>query len=285
MAAPARALGAAASTAPEPPLYWSLAPDTDAVFRGKFETCVQIFRNWVSPVRSLEGATILDFGCGDGVMALGICLQLGGAHVIGVELTPDFSGLGEAAERILGLDALPSNLELHLLAPGQRIAGRFRPDVVFSWSVFEHVSRESLDEVVLDLHDALAPGGHAFVQVAPLFYSARGSHLFGIVDEPWEHLRTQEDRLRARVLEASLPADSRLTPDEYERHKTQAWSCYETLNRLTADELIELFRRNGFELVSEYRTLCEEQPGAELLSVHGESVLRTEQVVALFRRR
>lgn len=32
--------------------------------------------------------------------------------------------------------------ELHLVEPGQKLAGRFRADVVFSWPVFEHVSQE-----------------------------------------------------------------------------------------------------------------------------------------------
>jgi hypothetical protein len=62
------------------------------------------------------------------------------------------------------------------------------------------------------------------------------------------------------------------------------WRCYESLNRLTADELVTTISENGFELLKQYRTSDEEEPPSKLTAIFQPDVLRNNQVVALFRR-
>ncbi len=89
------------------------------------------------------GETILDLGCGDGVLTARIAAR--GAQVIGVDSSPEFVD----AARALGLDA-------HLI-DGQRLtyAGEF--DAVFSNAAM-HWMRDH-PAVLAGVHRALRPGG------------------------------------------------------------------------------------------------------------------------------
>ncbi|MFN7141343.1 MAG: class I SAM-dependent methyltransferase, partial [Limisphaerales bacterium] len=199
-----------------PALGWSTEAISNPVFKNKFVGCVDIFRQWLDSRLDLSQSTILDFGCGDGVMALGMALQLQPKRVIGVEITQDFNVLPGMAKSQIGLEALPSNLELHLVKPNEKLAGRFQADCVFSWSVFEHVAQDYLDPVVDDLRNVIRDGGFAFVQIAPLYFSADGGHLFELSPKPWAHLSVQFNRLKHQVLTATKrpAAGQLLTPQD-----------------------------------------------------------------------
>jgi trans-aconitate methyltransferase len=268
---------------------WNSTKASNRVFLEKFDVCVRTFHDWLSPVFKTDGAAILDFGCGDGVMALGMALQLNPANVVGIDLADDVPLLKRLAESEIGLQELPGNLQLCTMKVGEALSKRFRVDCIFSWSVFEHISQEYLDDVVADLRDTLNDGGYVFVQIAPLYYSAEGSHLFGLADRPWAHLTEQGNRLRATVRNAKpAPVPGQLLGDYdeagFEQYRERAWSCYLTLNKLTADDLIDLFKRHGFELIREHRSDCRGEPSAYLKRVYDEKILRNEQIVALFRK-
>jgi hypothetical protein len=76
-----------------------------------------------------------------------------------------------------GLAELPANIELHRVTPGflHDLGDRF--DLVYSWSVFEHVDERLIAEVLRLIKSSLKPDGLLFVQIAPLFYSAEGCTL------------------------------------------------------------------------------------------------------------
>jgi hypothetical protein len=151
------------------------------------------------------------------------------------------------------------------------VAERF--DIVYSWSVFEHVDRALLDATAELLREALHPGGVLFVQVAPLFFSARGSHLAPVLPEPWLHLRLPEETLHERLSAATSPAQCEAL-----------WSTYRGLNRITAFELIELLQRHGFEIRRTHATRDRETPGEDLIARWPGDALTTEQIVILARR-
>ena len=177
------------------------------------------------------------------------------------------------ARQALGLEALPDNLTLQQIQPGQPFAAPGSFDLIYSWSAFEHVAQPLIGEVLGQLRAMLRPGGHLFIQIAPLYYSSEGSHLYHRVPEPWGHLLNQEsvyfDKLcRACASKEELDA---------------LWSCYQTLNRLTAPELKRHLSDAGFEVLREFST---EDPHADrlpasLLDAFRKEALLLNQIVLL----
>ena len=259
-------------------------------FESKFIDVPDVFAEWVKDEIDLSESTILDFGCGFGLMALGIALRLKPRKVVGVDLRPEYEELLGIASAEAGIGELPRNLELFTIREGEDLSARFRFDCIFSWSTFEHVSQPTLGDTVASLRDTLRPGGLFFLQISPLYYSAFGSHLDVLVPEPWAHLSMQDNLLQSRVLYAPRVGGSKRinegeqAPADDQAFRQGLWSCYSTLNKLTADALVDLFTSSGFEIVRDYRTECEAEPPRELESVFRREVLKTEQIVLLLRR-
>jgi SAM-dependent methyltransferase len=241
------------------------------VYRQKFLVLPDIIREWVAEHRSLDGASILDFGCGEATTALGMSLRFRPRRVVGVDIMADPDRCLPAAREQLGLEALPPNLALHRVARGALHDPRDRFDLIYSWSVLEHVDRRLLPEVLHMLREALTPDGLLFVQVAPLYYSAEGSHLFERIPEPWGHLLNQHDVYYAKLAHAVEDPDERRA----------LWSTYRTLNKLTADELIQATRDAGLHLLRTYTTRDTYEVPPRLPEIFNEAVLCTNQVVLL----
>lgn len=269
---------------------WNPKTITNKVFENKFIGVSNIFRDWISPVLDLSQSTILDFGCGEGVMSLGMALRMNPVKVFGVDIVSEFTVLPAMARAQIGLEAMPENVHFQAIKPNAKLADSFRADCIFTWSVFEHIHQDFLDEVVLDLRSVLNDGGYIFLQIAPLYYSAFGGHLFELVPEPWAHLSHQHDKLRHLVLNArkTAVAGQLISPEDdesFKKHKDHTWSCFQTLNKITGDEIIDLFQKHGFELVRQYRTNCAPEPSEKLKRIFSEAVLRNEQIVILLRKR
>lgn len=255
-------------------MTWSANRIRDQEFFTKFNTVPATVSQWVSDYRSLQGADILDFGCGEGIMALGLALQFGPRRVVGIDIMPDPERCLPLAKAQLGLDALPENLELHRVKPGFLHDDRDRFDCVYSWSAFEHVDERIFDQTLGLIHNALRPGGFFFVQIAPLYYSAEGSHLCHKIQEPWGHLLHQHNAYYDKL--AAVTGDA--------EELRSLWSTYRTLNRITVQQLLENLREQNFEILRTYTTRNELQPPARLKTIFREDVLVTEQIVALARK-
>ena len=174
---------------------------------------------------SLEGLRVLDLGCGDGILALGLAARTPAASVMGLDLQPvDMEFLARnAAEHGISADhprlrfGVSQDMDLGL--PDSSV------DMVITWSVFEHVS--DVIGLLSEIHRVLVPDGLLFVQIWPLFFSEHGSHLWPWFDEPFPHLRLDDDELRAEVhTRAGSPELAEAMLDLYA-------SC----NRLTLDDL------------------------------------------------
>lgn len=131
-------------------------------------------------LRDIEGKTVVDFGCGDGVEA--------------VELAQ------HGARRIIGLDIREGALERarwHAAASGVGDRCHFAVttsepvDVVVSLDSFEHF--EDPGAILQVMGNLLAPGGQVFASFGPTWYHPLGGHLFSVF--PWAHLLLSEDAL------------------------------------------------------------------------------------------
>jgi hypothetical protein len=268
---------------------WTDQGITDDWFASHFRYAADVVHDALSPHLDPAASSLLDFGCYDGITALGLMLRHRWARAIGVDIDPGFDALPRLAREQIALGELPAGLTFRRIAPGESLAVVGPVDAIMTWSVFEHVERAILDPVVAGFHSALAPGGLCFVQIDPLFYSPQGSHLGRFATAPWAHLRMDDEALERFVMAAApgtVPADEiteqfrSMSFDEYKRF---IFRHYLELNRITADELIALFTCNDFALVWEKRRRTEEPIPPDLIGRCDEDRLRTCEIQALFR--
>jgi SAM-dependent methyltransferase len=266
---------------------WSLDLCRNDQYRHKFTDVVRILAEWFEPYGGFEGKDILEFGCGEGTVALGLALQHRPRRVVGVEILDVYKKCLPFARDNLGLESLPDILSLHKIAPGAGFADLGKFDCVFTWSVFEHVSQEFLPEAFEMLKKALKPGGVIFLQISPLYYSRDGSHLAPWIPVPWGHLALQADDYYKRLLSAPATPDhlrsswSVYIPMDAEQAEERRvlWETYDTLNKATAPQLARLAAQAGLKIVRDYRTRNDDPIPSDLAEIFNEDVLRTEQIV------
>ncbi len=233
---------------------------------------VDIIKSWVEDRIRFENADILDFGCGEGVTALGFANRLHAKTVCAVDIMPDVHQCLPRAQSNLGCKALPSNLMTKQIAPGENFFPDTKFDLIYSWSAFEHVEQPLIDAVIQQLVSKLKPGGLLFTQIAPLYHSAEGGHLFHKIPIPWGHLSTQDSVYFPKLASAC----------ESKQEVDALWSCYQTLNKLTVPELKRRFSRIGLKLVKDYMTQNGRgEPPIELKEVFDREVPVTDQIVLL----
>jgi SAM-dependent methyltransferase len=245
----------------------------DPHFKARFVDVPAILADWFRPHSRIQDADVLDFGCGEGIAALGLALGFHPRRVVGVDIMPDPARCLEVAKKNLPIESLPECLQLHQVEPGHLHDSEDRFDLAYSWSVFEHVDQTLLDPSLALIRAALRPGGLFLAQIAPLYYSAEGSHLNHVLTEPWVHLRTQQNRLEdmlRRAVSDATEADA-------------LWSTYCTLNKITHQDLVSRISNNGFEILRTFTTTQDIEPPAELLDVFQAEALTTNQVVVLAR--
>jgi 2-polyprenyl-3-methyl-5-hydroxy-6-metoxy-1,4-benzoquinol methylase len=252
----------------------SSCPIGDQAFDDRYRKLPDIIRSWTADWMKLESSDVLDFGCGEGITALGMARRFNAQSVLGVDIMPDPSQCLRRAEEVLGLTELPGNLSLKQIRPGEMLGERANFDLIYSWSVFEHVSQPLIGKILRQLRTLLRPGGCLFIQIAPLYYSSEGSHLCHKIPEPWGHLLNQDD-LYYEKLSAACSKDE----------LTTLWSTFQTLNKLTVYELKKHLADAGFKVVREHKT---QDPNAAnipspLLKIFREEILLVDQIVFLCR--
>jgi SAM-dependent methyltransferase len=254
-------------------------------FDFKFNKVTEIFREWMPEEYDFSNATILDFGCDYGIMTLAIALKLKPKRIIGVDINSHHLQLLEMVKDKIDINTIPDNLEFYEVKPDERLSKRFRPDCIFTWSALEHVSQPYLHKVVAEMYKALKPHGMVFLQIAPLYYSAFGSHLDSLIDTPWAHLLMQNNLLHYAVM--SAPKNNLYINEDdqnYEAIKKEIWGCYSTLNKITADGIVGLFETNGFKVLKQSRTNGIPKPPRQLASIFLKEILETEQIRILFKK-
>ena len=223
----------------------------DPWFHEHYVSAADVVASKLRKYMDLNHARLFDFGCGDGIMSLGVNRRATVA-VTGFDLTEVFLHLPDKALNLLRLEKLPETLRFVKVAPGKPLPfadGSF--DAGYSWSVFEHVA--DVDGALAEAYRILKPRAPFFLQIEPLFASPFGSHLQRLIDEPWAHLLTDEESYLERTLNAkdSVPDDKKDTlyrKNEFDAVKKYLVGEYRTLNRITVDQLLSRVLRAGFHI-------------------------------------
>jgi SAM-dependent methyltransferase len=212
-----------------------------------------------------ENKKVMDYGCGQGISSLGLIHQCGCNQVVGVDIGTEYNQLPQIMDEFLGDYEHPGNLKFRTEEPNSNL-GENEYDVIVSWSVMEHVSQEIYAEQVKKLISSLKPKGFLIIQVAPLYYSPFGSHLFEF-QSPWEHLYSQNDLLEKKIM-SQKGIDSQ-----------NMINCFKTLNKFLDYQIIKPFIDNGCKLLDKYETEVDIEPPADLLNIYKRDVLIKEQIL------
>ena len=238
---------------------WDASRITDEWFRAHFDYAADVVQQWLGGALDVRSARLLNFGCGDGITDLALVLRHGAAAIHGVDIRREYAKLPRIAREQLGMARIPAALSFETITPGAPLAGRHGGvDGIMSWSTFEHVQHDQLLPILRDLHACLRAGGVFFLQIEPLFFSPFGSHLRRYIDVPWQHLLVPEDDLW-RAIEAhqgtidAQEVDFGFADFGVEGYKRFVFKEYQQLNRLTADELVELAAQAGFRVLRQER--------------------------------
>lgn len=269
---------------------WDASRITDEWFRAHFDYAADVVHQWLGSALDVRTARLLNFGCGDGITDLALVLRHGATAIHGVDIRREYAKLPRIAREQLGMARIPAALTFETIAPGAPLADRHTGlDGIMSWSTFEHVQREQLLPILRDLHACLRPGGVFFLQIEPLFYSPFGSHLRRYDDAPWHHLMVSEDDLW-RVIEAhqgpinAAEVDFGFADFGVEGYKRFVFKEYQALNRLTADELVEIVTRAGFSVERQERRNIELPIPPSLQERYPEDWLRNNEIFLLLRK-
>lgn len=207
---------------------------------------------------AMSGRRVLDLGCGDGFIDLGLARQGNPMRLIGTDLEPtDTDELEQLCEEVYG-EPLPTTLEFRQCEVDSIPLPDRSMDLVVSWSAFEHVDYPV--QVLKEVRRVLRPRGAVFIQIWPLYWSEHGSHFWYWFPEGWEHLRRSVADVRSEVAESTD-----LSGDVVDAMLVD----FDSLNRLTVGELQRAILAAGLRItrVELMTGTIEVPPGLEHLPV------------------
>lgn len=268
-------------------LEWRGESICDEWFGSHFNYAADVSAEWLGEMG--RKGPLLDFGCGDGITALGLKLRHNYVNVEGVDISTTHKGLEKLAQVQLGLRKLPSGLSFKKIKAGKPIVRREPFAAIMSWSAFEHIATEYLRPVISNLYDLVAPGGIVFIQINPLYHSPQGAHLgrFNLPD--WAHLQWSRERVEHWVIDFNGSIPSSETEENFHKrtfgeYKEWVLQEFNQLNRISAQELKSMFEQRGFEVVREVYGKVTKIPPNDLLQKYTEDILRTDELRLLLQR-
>ena len=266
---------------------WDAGKITDEWFRAHFNYAADLAHDWLGRSLDLSQARLLNFGCGDGITDLALVLRHGATSIHGIDIRQEYAKLPRIAREQLGMSRIPAALSFETIEPNSPLAGRHANyDGLLSWSTFEHVQRDKVLPILSDLHACLRPGGVFFLQIEPLFHSPWGSHLRRYDDVPWHHLLASEEELWSIIEKHEGPLDAAEVDFGFadfgvDGYKRFVFKEYQALNRLTADELVDIARQAGFEVLREERRQVDMAIPEALAGRYPEEWLRNNEILLL----
>ena len=195
----------------------------------------------------------------------------------------------EKAHTLLCKGSLPDNLKFHQTDENGPLPfnhGYF--DAAYSWSVFEHV--KNVSGALESIFGVLKSGGVLFIQIAPLYYSAYGSHLGRLGIKGWEHLIFTDEELATNLKNRKLKIRKREQDILYEKSDSEAfWKYlfneYRSLNKKTVKELVAYCEAVGYSIENLY--LSHEywlRPDKKLLEKYDRQELMNKELWLVLRK-
>jgi ubiquinone/menaquinone biosynthesis C-methylase UbiE len=224
----------------------------DPWFYSHYVYGANVITSKLSQYLNLGYSDLIDLGCGDGLMTLGVSRSVVGS-VTGIDITTAFHGVIEKAKATLQLTDFPATLRFMKIEPNKPLPfANNHFDGGYSWSVFEHIS--DVDFALAELYRVLKPNGVFFLQIEPFYHSPFGSHLQRLINEPWAHLLADEKTYLKRTKDAkdNVPdaeKDIMYRENEFEQVKNYLIAEYKTLNKLTVSELLAKVLQAGFHVL------------------------------------
>lgn len=237
-----------AHAAPETPIeapapvaaidHYSKSANDEVWFNAHYEQAAeQVLEFFAGDGISLEGKSVADIGCGDGIIDLGVALKAQPDRLVGFDiLSHDIEELQERAAKYAGLEKLPDNLYFCVSDTTRLPAEDDEFDFVISWSAFEHI--EDPVAILHEIRRVLRPHGVLFIQLWPFYHSAHGTHLVDWFPEGFAQFRHTNEEILRRVRSSG---EQQMASDMIE--------AYRTLNGITADGLQDALRQAGFRIV------------------------------------
>lgn len=235
-------LASAPGTVPIEELGWNHGHEN--WFYRHFDHAATVVTSLLLKNHSMLSGRILDVGCGDGIIDLGIFLRTQPLELVGIDPFHGFDRLPEVvAANHLPPDVLEDSRLKFLTEDGNSIP---YPDdyfdVVVSWGSLEHIAG-GYEKTMQEIRRVLKNGGLFFVHPG-LYYGAQGNHLGEFFDDPFIHLKMPEIPLKEAVLQAQPQRMDRAghvaTQEEY-------WQWYTELNPIRVREFEQELRDLGFE--------------------------------------
>ena len=147
-----------ASCHSEPPDVYLATPEGKADFQSHVAGRLELFRTWTAPwldsICKLDGAKILEIGCGTGASTVALAEQ--GAHVVGVDISA--AALVAARDRCAAYDLSPTFVEANATSISSLFAGE-RFDIIVFFAVVEHLTWEERLGSLRAAWDLLPPNG------------------------------------------------------------------------------------------------------------------------------
>jgi 2-polyprenyl-3-methyl-5-hydroxy-6-metoxy-1,4-benzoquinol methylase len=179
---------------------------------------------------------ICDFGCGDGIM-LTAFNELIGARGIGLDLHKVDVQKLKNTFNYFNKEFDENKLNFYSI---DEYSSNQKFDFVMSWSVVEHV--KNIDSYIRDMKNMLNEDGVAYVQTWPLWNSAFGHHLMGVV-EPYEHLKYSDDEIFISNLEKYKSNFANNNQLSFESWKREATKSYYSCNKYTFDMIDQTLKK------------------------------------------
>ncbi len=209
-----------------------------------FDHAARVIINMLLGNTELLRGRVLDVGCGDGIIDLGVLHRCQPELLVGID---PFKGY-ERLPQIAAANHLPASL-----VEDERL--QFRPDdgnaidfpdnsfdVVLSWGSLEHIAG-GYTKVLEEIRRVLKPDGLLFAHPG-LYFGPLGNHLGEFFTDPWVHLKSAPEDLREQVLSTKPEYMDRSgeesTPEEY-------WQWFTELNPITVSGFEQELRSLGFE--------------------------------------